>query len=53
MFAIVTSGAELFLKVNESNLDRYEAIEAKRHGKMPYYQPSNSVLEEPRKKFLS
>ena len=46
MFGLVTSGAEFFLKADESNLARYEKAGSPRHGKMPYYQVPETVLRD-------
>ena len=44
MFALVTSGAELFLKVDDSNRARFTKSNSSQHGKMPYFKVPVSVL---------
>ncbi len=38
MFALVTSGSELFLKVDDANREWFIEAKASQHGKMPYFQ---------------
>ncbi len=49
MFALVTSGAELFLKVDDSNKARFSKAKSPQHGKMPYFRVPASVLKDDRK----
>ena len=46
MFALVNSQGELFLKVDDSNRSRFDDAGAKQHGKMPYFQVPQEVMEE-------
>jgi len=46
MFALIDSDAQLHLKVDDSNLARYEEAGAAKHGRMPYYVVPASVLED-------
>jgi DNA transformation protein len=45
MFALIDSNGQVFLKVDDSNLERFENAGAEKHGRMPYYQVSQEVLE--------
>jgi len=49
MFALVTSGAELFLKADESNRARFTAVKSPQHGKMPYFRVPDAVLKNDKK----
>ena len=44
MFGLVSSDAEFFLKVDESNQARFRRARAPQHGKMPYFRVPKSVL---------
>ena len=44
MFGLVTSDAELFLKVDESNMARFKRARSPQHGKMPYFRVRKTVL---------
>ena len=46
MFALITSEGIIHLKVDESNRERFEDFEAKKHARMPYYQIPKEVLED-------
>jgi DNA transformation protein len=48
MFALVTSEGVAHLKVDESNLAKFEKAESKQHGRMPYYEIPVSVLKNTR-----
>ncbi len=45
MFALVTSGAELFFKVDDSNRARFVKAKSPQHGKMPYFRVPVLVLK--------
>lgn len=49
MFALVTSGAELFLKADESNRVRFSKAKSPQHGKMPYFRVPEAVLRNDKK----
>lgn len=44
MFGLITSKAELFLKVDTANEARFRRARSPQHGKMPYYRVPKSVL---------
>ncbi len=44
MFGLVTSDVELFLKVDESNVDRFRSARSPQHGTMPYFRVPKGVL---------
>jgi DNA transformation protein len=46
MFALVDSKGLVYLKAGEANLGRFEAAGAAPHGKMPYYQIPDQILQE-------
>lgn len=47
MFALVDKAGDIFFKVDETNLKMYEAAEAQKHGRMPYYQvPEETLTDE-------
>ena len=48
MFALVTSHGVPHLKVNESNQAQFDKEDAKRFGKMPYYEIPGRVLANTR-----
>jgi DNA transformation protein and related proteins len=45
MFALI-SGAALFLKVDDTNRDLYEAAGSQKYGPMPYYLVPDEVFED-------
>lgn len=45
MFGLVTSKAEFFLKVDDTNSKRFEKAKSPRHGKMPYFRVPKKVLQ--------
>ena len=45
MFALVTSGAELFFKVDDSNRARFTKAKSPQHSKMPYFRVPVPVLK--------
>lgn len=45
MFALVTSKAQLYFKVDDSNRARFVKAKSPQHGKMPYFQVPAAVLE--------
>jgi len=49
MFALVTSGAELYFKADDENRGRFTKARAPQHGKMPYFRVPKSVLADDRK----
>lgn len=49
MFGLVTSGAELFLKADDSNRARFTKAKSPQHGKMPYFQVPEAVLKSDKK----
>ena len=49
MFALVTSSAELFLKVDDSNRPRFTTAKSPQHGKMPYFRVPLAVLKSDKK----
>ena len=46
MFALIDSDARLHLKVDDSNRARYEAVEAEKHSRMPYFAVPAHVIED-------
>ena len=46
MFALIDSSGEIFLKVDDTNRSKYEKIQARSHGRMPYYQIPAEVLND-------
>ena len=44
MFGLISSEAELFLKVDASNQARFRRSHSPQHGKMPYFRVPKSVL---------
>lgn len=46
MFALVDSDAQLHVKADESNRERFEAAGSARHGRMPYYAVPDAVLTD-------
>ena len=46
MFGLITSGAELFLKVDDSNRARFQRARAPQHGKMSYFRVPKAVMAD-------
>ena len=46
MFGLITSDAELFLKVDDSNRARFKHVRASQHGRMPYFRVPKTVLAD-------
>ncbi len=46
MFGLITSDAELFLKVDDSNRARFKLSLSVQHGKMPYFRVPQTVLAD-------
>lgn len=46
MFALVESDGDLYFKVSESNIKRFEEAGSNRHGKMPYYKVPAKVFDD-------
>lgn len=46
MFGLVSSDAELFFKVDDSNRAAFEKAGAPQHGKMPYFRVPAAVLAD-------
>ena len=46
MFGLITSDAELFLKVADANRARFRRARAPQHGKMPYFRVPKRVLAD-------
>jgi DNA transformation protein len=46
MFALIDSSGAVFLKVDDTNRSKYEEIQARPHGRMPYYQIPAEVLKD-------
>ncbi len=46
MFGLITSDAELFLKVDDSNRARFKRARAPQHSKMPYFRVPKTVLDD-------
>ena len=44
MFGLVSSDAELFFKVDDSNRAPFQKARAPQHGKMPYFRVPKNVL---------
>lgn len=49
MFALITSEGKIHFKVDQSNRKRFEDAGAEKHGKMPYYEVPQSVLQNEQK----
>ncbi len=49
MFALVTSGAELYFKADDANRASFTKARAPQHGKMPYFRVPKNVLADDRK----
>ena len=49
MFALITSEGKIHLKVDQSNRKRFEDAGAEQHGKMPYFEVPQNVLENEQK----
>ncbi|NND98746.1 MAG: TfoX/Sxy family protein [Pirellulaceae bacterium] len=48
MFALVTSEGVAHLKVDDSNVDKFVKADAKKFGRMPYYEIPDSVFSNTR-----
>ena len=48
MFALVNSEGDVYFKVGQSNQRRFEEVQAKKHGKMPYFEVPPDVLKDER-----
>jgi DNA transformation protein len=46
MFALVNSGGDIYLKVVDENRPRFDDYGAEPHGRMPYYQIPDVVLQD-------
>ncbi|HJM75213.1 MAG TPA: TfoX/Sxy family protein [Dehalococcoidia bacterium] len=46
IFALIDSDARLHLQVDDSNRARYEAVEAEKHSRMPYFTVPEDVVED-------
>ena len=46
MFGLVTSDAELFLKVADANRAHFRRARSPQHGRMPYFRVPKSVLAD-------
>ncbi|RME46243.1 MAG: TfoX family protein [Chloroflexi bacterium] len=46
MFALVNKEGEIYLKVGDANRGRFEALDAKPHGRMPYYRIPDEILAD-------
>ncbi len=46
MFGLITSDAELFLKVTDANRAHFRRARAPQHGKMPYFRVPKRVLAD-------
>ncbi len=46
MFGLITSDAEFFLKVDDSNRARFKKARAPQHSKMPYFRVPKNVLAD-------
>ena len=49
MFGLISSDAELFLKVDDANRAPFEKARAPQHGKMPYFRVPKNVLGDDRR----
>lgn len=46
MFGMVTSKGDYYLKADESTISEFEALNSKKHARMPYYELPEQVLKE-------
>ena len=46
MFGLITSDAELFLKVDDTNRSSFTRARAPQHGKMPYFRVPKTILAD-------
>ncbi len=46
MFGLITSDAEFFLKVDDSNRAGFRHARSQQHGKMPYFRVPKTVLDD-------
>jgi DNA transformation protein len=51
MFALVNSSGDVFLKVGDTNRQKFEEAGSGPHGKMPYYQIPPDIIEEDKQLF--
>ena len=49
MFALITPEGKIHFKVNQSNQKRFEDMGAQKHGKMPYFEVPQDVLQNKQK----
>lgn len=49
MFALITSEGKIHFKVDQSNRKRFEDAGSEKHGKMPYFEVPQKVLENEQK----
>ena len=47
MFALITSDGVVHLKAGDANRERFEAVGAEKHGRMPYFQVPAEVWDDP------
>ncbi len=45
MFSLIDKNGDIYFKVDDSNLNRYQESGAIKHGRMPYYRVPDPVLE--------
>ena len=46
MFALISSEGKIHFKADQSNRKRFEDAGAEKHGKMPYYEVPQNVLQD-------
>ena len=46
MFALVNSEGQIFLKVEDANREKFERAGSPQHGRMPYFQIPDEILED-------
>ena len=46
MFALINSQGEIYLKVDDSNRERFTEAGSEKHGRMPYYRLPDEVLAD-------
>ena len=49
MFALINSEGDVYFKVDPSNQKRFEEVQAKKYGKMPYFQIPPDILKDERR----
>ena len=47
MFALINSDGVVHLKAGDANRERFEAVGAEKHGRMPYFQVPPEVWADP------